>query len=74
MAAIKVEKDKYESVQSLLYRFSRAVQKSGILIEAKKKRFREKQKSKDLRKKAALLRIKKNKEYEKLKKLGKIFK
>jgi ribosomal protein S21 len=71
--AIKVEKDKHESIQSLFYRFTRAVQKSGILIEARKKRFRDRNKSDDLKKEAALLRLKKKKEYEKLKKLGKSF-
>ncbi|MBZ9572882.1 30S ribosomal protein S21 [Patescibacteria group bacterium] len=61
-----------ESPQSLIRRFSQKIKKSGILLEARKKQFKEREKSSQLKKKSALRREKKRREYEKLKKMGKI--
>lgn len=47
---MKVQKQTRENSQSLVYRFTKAVQKSGILIEARKRKFFEKPKSKNLKK------------------------
>ncbi|MFA5228210.1 MAG: 30S ribosomal protein S21 [Candidatus Paceibacterota bacterium] len=69
---MKIQKQTRENSQSLVYRFTKAVQKSGVLIEARKRKFTEKPKSKNLKKKGALIRIGKKKEFEKSKKLGKI--
>ena len=69
---MKVQKQAKENSQSLVYRFTKAVQKSGILIEARKRKFTEKPKSKNLKKRGALIRIKKKKEFDKAKKLGKL--
>ena len=69
---IKVDRQNRESPQSLIYRFGRIIRRSGLLVEARKKRFRGRPKSQQLKKKAALLREEKKKEYQKLKKLGKI--
>ncbi len=68
---MKVQKQQKETSQSLVYRFTKAVQKSGILTEARKRRFRDRTKSGNLQKKAALIKVEKRKSYEKLKKLGK---
>ncbi|MDD5568851.1 MAG: hypothetical protein PHG23_00295 [Candidatus Pacebacteria bacterium] len=68
---MKVQKQQRETSQSLVYRFTKAIQKSGVLIEARKRRFSERLKSKNLRQRAALLREEKKKEFQRLKKLGK---
>jgi len=67
---VEVKKSERENSQSLIRRFTRKVQQSGILLRARESRFRRRQKSKKMRKKAALRREKLKKEYEKLKKLG----
>lgn len=68
---MKIQKQPKETSQSLVYRFTKAVQKSGILIEARKRRFASRVKSENLQQRAALIREKKKKEFQKLKKLGK---
>jgi len=70
--ALEIKKQERETSQSLIHRFSKRVQQSGILFRARKIRFREKKKSEQMKKRAALRREKLKKEYEKLKKLGKI--
>lgn len=69
---MKISKLPKETSQSLVYRFTRAVKSSGVLIEARKRKFRKRIKSRNLNKRAALVRVEKKKEYNKLKKLGKI--
>ncbi|MDD3170581.1 MAG: hypothetical protein WC410_00015 [Candidatus Paceibacterota bacterium] len=69
---MKVQKQQKETSQSLVYRFTKSVQRSGVLTEARKRRFRERIKSDNLQKRAALIRVEKKKKFEKLKKLGKI--
>ncbi len=69
---IQIKKQPRENSQSLTRRFSRRIQKSGILRRAKKNRFREESKSKQLRKRAALRKEELKKEYEELRKLGKV--
>ena len=68
--AIEVKKRQGESNRSFLRRFSRRIQQSGVLIRARKTRFREKEKSKREKKESALRRIRIVKEQDKLKKLG----
>jgi ribosomal protein S21 len=70
--ALEIKKQERESIQSLVYRFNKSVQQSGILMRARKIRFRQREKSRDMRKRAALRREELKKEYEKIKKLGKI--
>lgn len=70
--ALEVKKKERETTQNLIRRFTRALQQSGILLRARKIQFKEREKSEDLKKEAALRREEKKKEYEKLKKLGKI--
>jgi len=68
--AIEVRRRPKETISSLVRRFSRAVQQSGILLRARKIRFREKERSKEERREAALRRQKILAEREKLKKMG----
>jgi ribosomal protein S21 len=70
--ALEIKRREKESVQSLVRRFSRAVQQSGILVRAREKMYRDREKSEDLKREAALRREELRKKYEKLKKLGKI--
>ena len=70
--ALEVKKKERETSQSLIRRFSRGVQQSGILLRARSARFKKREKSEQMKKRAALRREEKKREYEKLKKLGKI--
>lgn len=72
MAAIEVKKQEKETTQSLIRRFTKRVQQSGVLIQARKIRFKKRRKSEQMKKRAALRREELKKEYEKLKKLGKL--
>lgn len=69
---LEVKKQERETSQSLVRRFGRRVQQSGLLIRARKLRFRTKVKSSGAQKRAALRREELKKEYKKLKKLGKL--
>ena len=51
---IEVKKKERESVESLIRRFNKRVQQSGVLLRAKKKRFYETGKTKTERRSAAL--------------------
>jgi len=69
---LEVKRKQRENTQSLIRRFSQKIRKSGVLIQARKVRFLEKEKSDLAKKRAALRKIELRKEYEKMKKLGKI--
>ena len=69
---LEVKKQERETAQSLVRRFGKRVQQSGILIRARKTRFRKRPKSHLAKKRAALRREELRKEYQKLKKLGKV--
>ncbi|MFH1461165.1 MAG: hypothetical protein ABIF84_01975 [Patescibacteria group bacterium] len=68
--AIEVKKKTGETTRSLLRRFTRRIQQSGVLIRAHRARFREKEKSKRERRISAVRRVGINQEKEKLRKLG----
>jgi len=68
--AIEVKKKQGETTRSLLRRFSRRIQQSGILIRARKARFLEREKSKRERRTSALRRVRVVGEKEKLRKMG----
>ena len=72
--ALEVKRKERENPQSLVRRFTKRVQQSGILLRARKIRFKRREKSKDQRKKTALRREEMKKEYEELEKLGKTHK
>ncbi|MCK5412978.1 MAG: 30S ribosomal protein S21 [Candidatus Pacebacteria bacterium] len=69
---IEVKKKDNESIGSLLRRFSKKVQQSGLLIQARSSRFKEKTPSRTERRKGALRRNEIVGEKEKLRKLGKL--
>ena len=68
---LEVRKREKESSQNLVRRFTKRVQQSGILLRARKTMFKGREKSRDMKREAALRREEMKKEYEKLKKLGK---
>jgi hypothetical protein len=72
--ALKVKRKERENPQNLVRRFSKRLKKSGLLLRARKLRFRKREKSSQLKKRAALRREEKKKEYEKMRKLGQKFK
>jgi ribosomal protein S21 len=69
---IEVKKNSNENNASVLRRFSRRVQESGIIHKVKGGRYNDRKESKLKVKKSALKRMQKRKEIEVLKKLGKI--
>jgi ribosomal protein S21 len=69
---IEVKKNPNENNASVLRRFSRRVQESGIIRKVKGTRYNERQESKLKIKKSALKKMKRRKEVERLKKLGKM--
>jgi len=68
---IEVRKKERETTESLLRRFSRRIQQSGVLVRARKTRFRLDEKSKQEKRQEALYKVKIRKEINKLKKIGK---
>jgi len=68
--ALEIRKQNRETSQSLIRRFTKRLQQSGILLRARRIRFRQRSKSRQMKKRAALRREEIKKEYERLKKLG----
>ena len=66
-----IKKDK-ETSSAMLRRFSRMIQQSGVLLQARKSNFYNRPPNKRARKASALRRLKARKERERLIKLGKI--
>ena len=69
---LEVKKQNRETSQSLVRRFGRRVQQSGILLRARKIRFKERPKSEQMKKRAALRREELRKEYERKQKMGEV--
>ena len=69
---LQVKKQERETSHSLVRRFGKRIQQSGILIRARRHRFRKRPKSPYAKKRAALRREELKEEYKKLKKLGKL--
>ena len=67
---MQVRKKEGETIGSLLYRFSKKVQQSGILKEAKKRRFHKRPQNRNKRKIAAMYRQEKMNEVMKDRKMG----
>lgn len=67
---IEVKKREGEVPSSLIYRFTKKIQRSGVLREAKGKRFRRRPVSSAKRRLSALHRARKRKEFERAKKQG----
>lgn len=70
MSSLEVKKEEKEPVANLIRRFTKKVQESGILLVAREKRFYQRAKSDEMKKRSALRRETLKKQYEKLKKLG----
>lgn len=68
---IEARKKDRETTESLMRRFSRRIQQSGVLVHARRTRFRNEEKSKREKRQEALYKVKIRKEIDKLKKLGK---
>jgi len=68
---IQVKKKDRETSESLIKRFSRRVQQSGVLLTARRGRFFAKEKSRRQSRESAMYRAKVRKEVDRLKKIGK---
>ncbi len=69
---LTVKKREGESATSLMYRFNKRIKQSGLIREARKRRFYVRPKSKHKTKLSALHRNKQVQEYAKKKKMGTI--
>jgi len=67
---IKVKKRQGENFNSLLYRFRRRVRQSGILKEARKRRFHRRPENRNKRRLSALHRVKKEQEIKEMRRYG----
>lgn len=67
---MEIRKKEGENLTAMLYRFNKKMQHSGILKEAKKRRFRKRVVNRRKIKMAALYRLGKLKEIQKAKKIG----
>lgn len=68
--SLEVKKQDRETTQSLIRRFTKAIKQSGILREARRRRFFERPLSDQAKKAAALRKIRAQEEYAKAEKLG----
>jgi len=67
---IHVRKKEGETSNALFYRFSKKIQRSGVLREAKKRRFYKRNENRLKRKLSAIYKFDKEKEVTKAKKMG----
>lgn len=67
---VKVTKKEGESASALMFRFSKKIKQSGVLKEAKKRRFKERVKNKRKVRLSAIHRDTKKKEMVRLRKMG----
>lgn len=68
---VEVKRKEDESFESLLRRFNRKMQQSGIVLRARKTRYFERAKSRNLRRKSAIKRTELRNLRDELKRLGK---
>ncbi len=68
--AIAMKRKNGESVEGFVGRFRKAIQKSGVLLEARHRRYQDRTVTKTKRHRSALYRGKKQEEFARLKKLG----
>jgi len=69
---VEVRRKEGESTESMVRRFTRKVQQSGVLIRARKNRYRQKIKSKNVQRTNALKRAEMREEREELRRMGKL--
>ncbi|MBI3632151.1 MAG: hypothetical protein HY225_01765 [Candidatus Vogelbacteria bacterium] len=72
MIQVEVTKNNNETTSSVIRRFTKRVQESGIIRRAKSLRYSERAKSEYVKKKKALKRLSKRTETDRLRRLGKI--
>lgn len=70
--AVEVKRRKNESPTTLIYRFIKRIQQTGVLRESKKRRFQNRAQNRLKRKLSALHREVKKKEIDRLKKTGQL--
>lgn len=70
--AITAKKQKDETTLRLVQRFIQTVRASGIILEARKRMYRERPINERKKKLSALHRLKKQQEAERLKRLGRV--
>mgnify|MGYP000846011288 CR=1 FL=1 len=68
---IEVKRKDRETSESLIRRFGRRVQQSGVLVQARRSRFRTEEKSKREKREGAMYKMKVKKVVDRLKKMGK---
>lgn len=68
---IEVKRRKNESFESLMRRFRKQVQQSGVVLQAKKVQYHKSHKSKNIQRASTLIRLKKKDTMEFLSKIGK---
>jgi len=68
--AIEVKKREGESASTLIYRFTKKIQRSGVLREAKKRRFHDRPSNRRKVRLSAIYRGKKKAEFLKARKMG----
>ncbi|MCA9364780.1 MAG: hypothetical protein KC736_02720 [Candidatus Moranbacteria bacterium] len=68
---IQVRRKEKETPENMVRRFTRRVQQSGVLLRARRTRFRVEEKSKTMRRREALYKIRIRREIDRLKKMGK---
>jgi ribosomal protein S21 len=72
MINVEVERNNNENSVSLIKRFTRRVQGSGVLMRVRKNRFTERVKSPYVQKKQALKKLARKEKYDELVKMGKV--
>ncbi len=70
---MEVRKKENENIGSLIFRFIKKVQQTGILREAKKRRFYKRRENRLKRKLSALHREEKKREMSKARKMGELY-
>lgn len=70
MSSVEVKKKQGESASNLLYNFTKKIKRSGVLKEARKRRFHKRGVSRLKRRQSAIHRDDKRKEMERARKLG----
>ncbi len=67
---MEIKRREGESISAFLYRFSKKIQQSGVLREAKKRKYKNRRITKYKKRVSALHREQKKKEIEKARKMG----
>ena len=72
MINVEVERNNNENSVSVIKRFTRRVQGSGVLMRVRKNRFTARKKSEYVQKKQALKKLVRKEKYDELVKMGKL--